>query len=824
MAQLPYYVSETLEKRLNDEISSLTRRRATEPDTHPQNTPDISTFHDETLDKVRETGMSIIFKLVVEALLQPELETPTNVISLMSLGDLAEWLKDEARWHWSRELARKKDQHKAVKKMKKQRRKALLQDQVTRGFILPDVQAAVEKEEAEEKAAEAAKAAEDKAKAAKPSRPLPTSRNPNPRFHVPDTPSKPPAVPPGVFWPIPDEDPPPPELHPCIRRFRTCHWGADCNFSRYPADACLSCLRNHCEKHDPPQEAEEWPETLRKLRTERNSIRKKRNERLVQVRPRSISPDRPYPICETYHNIKFQSVYKTKIEIVLQRLAKISCCPVSLHEIDLGDRTSFVIADVNKPALYAIYNMLLREIGETDLFTVPTDIGSVTPPSKTLDVLDNVNKIMYLSRPEIAQVEKEIKDILDSQSYMSKTKKDDYWAVWKAFNYRPYSSTEQIRRFHHQGLTPFEEFCPRGTVEDCKRDNVLKSECEKLHFRRFIFEHTDIESGDCSYLDTCRRMAKCKFVHYELLPSAEMRRKHEDAKKALAAKPPDKRPQQQGEITTAVWTQGEVGLGLPTKHWQDDFTGPNKEMKVLPSGMKICSWNPAQWIKCDIRTLDMSILGKFDVIMADPPWDIHMELPYGTMTDDEMRNMNIGCLADDGLIFLWVTGRAMELGRECLHIWGYTIVEEIVWVKINQLQRIIRTGRTGHWLNHSKEHCLVGMKGNPKINRGIDCDVIACEVRETSRKPDEIYGMIERICPDGRKLEIFARNHNIHAGWLCLGNQLPGVQILEPQLLENYNKWVQKEMAKSKQTAEQKADDNATQPPAPKKQKSAPHF
>ena len=25
----------------------------------------------------------------------------------------------------------------------------------------------------------------------------------------------------------------------------------------------------------------------------------------------------------------------------------------------------------------------------------------------------------------------------------------------------------------------------------------------------------------------------------------------------------------------------------------------------------------------------MNALGKFSVIMADPPWDIHMELPYG---------------------------------------------------------------------------------------------------------------------------------------------------------------------------------------------------
>lgn len=73
-----------------------------------------------------------------------------------------------------------------------------------------------------------------------------------------------------------------------------------------------------------------------------------------------------------------------------------------------------------------------------------------------------------------------------------------------------------------------------------------------------------------------------------------------------------------------------------------------------------------------------------------------------------------------------------------LELWGYKRVEEIIWVKTNQLQRIIRTGRTGHWLNHSKEHCLVGIKGHPDVNRNIDTDVIVAEVRETSRKPDEV--------------------------------------------------------------------------------------
>ena len=61
-----------------------------------------------------------------------------------------------------------------------------------------------------------------------------------------------------------------------------------------------------------------------------------------------------------------------------------------------------------------------------------------------------------------------------------------------------------------------------------------------------------------------------------------------------------------------------------------------------------------------------------------------IQLPYGTMTDDEMRAMPIPTLQDEGMLFLWVTGRAMEVGRECLRVWGYTRVDEVVWVKTNQ--------------------------------------------------------------------------------------------------------------------------------------------
>lgn len=325
-------------------------------------------------------------------------------------------------------------------------------------------------------------------------------------------------------------------------------------------------------------------------------------------------------------------------------------------------------------------------------------------------------------------------------------------------------------KFKSQGAQ-VREFCPHGTNLECIKAQELedddteeidtsftlngsprmkKAKCNRLHFKKIIQSHTDQILGDCSFLNTCFHMKTCKYVHYEV--ELFLGQNTSKNKKALVPCPEDE------QVTT---TKRPIEVTL----------------------------HPPQWIQCDLRYLDMSILGKFAVIMADPPWDIHMELPYGTMSDNEMRQLGVPTLQDDGLIFLWVTGRAMELGRECLTLWGYERVDELIWVKTNQLQRIIRTGRTGHWLNHGKEHCLVGMKGKPKnLNRGLDCDVIVAEVRATSHKPDEVYGIIERLSPGTRKIELFGRQHNVQPNWITIGNQLDGVNLVDPVLVNSFRK------------------------------------
>jgi len=298
-----------------------------------------------------------------------------------------------------------------------------------------------------------------------------------------------------------------------------------------------------------------------------------------------------------------------------------------------------------------------------------------------------------------------------------------------------------LNTFKSQDGGGVQEFCSYSTKKECMKVHKAREPCSKLHFVKILQPHTDPGLGDCSFLNTCFHMDTCKYIHYKVDKS--------DMEKSSEAK--------RGSFSCIR-------------------SGVLESTKLVPP----------QWVQCDLRNFKFDVLGKFSVIMADPPWDIHMELPYGTMSDDEMRQLPVPGLQDEGLIFLWVTGRAMELGRECLKLWGYERVDEIIWVKTNQLQRIIRTGRTGHWLNHGKEHCLVGAKGNLTLNRGLDCDVIVAEVRATSHKPDEIYGIIERLSPGTRKIELFGRPHNVQPNWVTLGNQLDGIVIHDQETLDRW--------------------------------------
>ena len=138
------------------------------------------------------------------------------------------------------------------------------------------------------------------------------------------------------------------------------------------------------------------------------------------------------------------------------------------------------------------------------------------------------------------------------------------------------------------------EFCQHSTKAECCKVHQATQPCDKLHFVKILQQHTDESLGDCSFLNTCFHMDTCKYIHYEV----------------------DK-------------------TDVACKVKKD--SGGRTSIRTLESTKLV----PPQWVQCDLRNLKFEVLGKFSVLMADPPWDIHMELPYGTMSDDEMRRLPV---------------------------------------------------------------------------------------------------------------------------------------------------------------------------------------
>jgi len=435
----------------------------------------------------------------------------------------------------------------------------------------------------------------------------------------------------------------------------------------------------------------------------------------------------------------------------------------------------------------------------------------------------------------IKDVQEEVSDLLDYKSYQKMNALD---ASSEVIDLLRTPTTRDIlinNLYSTKGDQAVFEFCDHGTKQQCAlkrgqevaqqhgRGNMMMKRnsnpgpCDKIHFIRIMRPHTTPNLGDCSYLDGCRHMDTCRFVHYIVDEAAVSKRRPYFRCRKF--------------VNKLIGNGTKLHSNRPSPTVADDGNESDSSVDTAILDKQIYQ-NPAihryeaQWINCDVRALEFGVLCKYGVIMADPPWDIHMELPYGTLTDDEMMDLPVGHLADDNcLLFLWVTGRVMETARRCMNRWGFECREEVLWIKTNQLQRIIRTGRTGHWLNHSKEHCLVGVKGNDiRWNRGLDCDVIVAEVRETSRKPDEIYNVIERLSPGTEKIEIFGRPHNTRPGWMTLGNQLDGTRILDPKIVEKFRSLYPtiniKTTAEEEEGDEQEGDEQAMEEEAEQKDDS----
>lgn len=195
----------------------------------------------------------------------------------------------------------------------------------------------------------------------------------------------------------------------------------------------------------------------------------------------------------------------------------------------------------------------------------------------------------------------------------------------------------------------------------------------------------------------------------------------------------------------------------------------------------------------DALQLSTTNLGcKFDVIYMDPPWKEYVQRPgvdsptsYWTL--DELKQLRIGDIADTpAFIFIWAGSGGCGLNgerphlddaRELLKLWRFRRCEDITWIKTNRKAKPESAAPPGTLLNRVKEHCLMGIRGTvvrntdgDLIHANIDTDVLVAEEEPdgSTRKPLEMYSIIEHFCLGRRRLRLFGGKDDIRPGWLSI--------------------------------------------------------
>jgi N6-adenosine-specific RNA methylase IME4 len=169
--------------------------------------------------------------------------------------------------------------------------------------------------------------------------------------------------------------------------------------------------------------------------------------------------------------------------------------------------------------------------------------------------------------------------------------------------------------------------------------------------------------------------------------------------------------------------------------------------------------------------------GKFGTILADPPWVFqnktgkvapqHKRLHrYDTMTLDEIMALPVAQIAaDTAHLYLWVPNALIHEGLHVMASWGFTFKTVITWHKIRKDGGPDGRG-IGFYFRGVTEQILFGVKGRDArtLQPGRTLvNFLATRKREHSRKPDELYPIIES-CSPGPFIELFARG--ARDGWL----------------------------------------------------------
>jgi N6-adenosine-specific RNA methylase IME4 len=172
----------------------------------------------------------------------------------------------------------------------------------------------------------------------------------------------------------------------------------------------------------------------------------------------------------------------------------------------------------------------------------------------------------------------------------------------------------------------------------------------------------------------------------------------------------------------------------------------------------------------------------YGAILADPPWQFqnrtgkvapeHKRLArYPTLTLQEIMDIPVQQVAaPQSHLYLWVPNALLKEGLAVLQAWGFEYKTNLIWHKIRKDGEPDGRG-VGFYFRNTTEMVLFGIRGRLRtLQPGrTQVNVIRSRKQEHSRKPDELYAIIE-ACSPGPYLELFARGKR--PGWDQWGNEV----------------------------------------------------
>ena len=180
--------------------------------------------------------------------------------------------------------------------------------------------------------------------------------------------------------------------------------------------------------------------------------------------------------------------------------------------------------------------------------------------------------------------------------------------------------------------------------------------------------------------------------------------------------------------------------------------------------------------------LPLQVDGEFGTILVDPPWrfrnrtgkmapEYRRRRRYPSLSFDEIESIPINEIALENChLYLWVPNALIRHGLEIMSQWGFEYKTNLVWYKIRKDGGPDGRG-VGFYFRNVTEIVLFGVRGNVRTFQPgrSQVNIMASRKREHSRKPDELYDIIEQ-CSPGPFLELFARFPR--DGWTQWGNEI----------------------------------------------------